>query len=58
MTRSRTRWAAWSMGVLSVGLSVAAVGLAARNGEGPVELVANHHAIGIVTAIGMAISGR
>jgi len=45
------------MGLPSVGLSVAAVGLAARNGEGPAELVANHHAIGIVTAIGMAVLG-
>jgi hypothetical protein len=45
------------MGALSVGLSVAAVGLAARNGEGPADLVANHHAIGIVTAIGIAILG-
>jgi hypothetical protein len=45
------------MGVLSVGLSVAAVGLAARNGEGPAELVEHHHAIGIVTAIGIAVLG-
>jgi hypothetical protein len=45
------------MGVLSVALSVAAVPLAARNGEGPAELVANHHAIGIVTGIGMAVLG-
>jgi hypothetical protein len=57
MRRTRTRWLAWSMGVLSVGLSVAAVPLAARNGEGPAELVANHHAIGIVTAIGTAVLG-
>jgi hypothetical protein len=57
MRRSRTRWVALPMGVVSVGLSVAAVGLAARNGEGPAELVANHHAIGIVTAIGMAALG-
>jgi hypothetical protein len=57
MRRTRTRWGAWSMGVLSVGLSVAAVPLAARNGEGPAELVANHHAIGIVTAIGVAVLG-
>jgi hypothetical protein len=57
MRRSRARWVALSTGVLSVGLSVAAVGLAARNGEGPAELVANHHAIGIVTAIGMAVLG-
>jgi hypothetical protein len=57
MTTPRTRWLARSMGLLSVGLSVAAVGLAARNGEGPAELVANHHAIGIVTAIGIAVLG-
>jgi len=57
MPRSRTRWLAWSTGGLSVGLSVAAVGLAARNGEGPAELVENHHAIGVVTAIGMAVLG-
>ena len=57
MRRSRTRWVALPTGVVSVGLSVAAVGLAARNGEGPAELVANHHAIGIVTAIGMAVLG-
>ena len=57
MRRSRTRWVALPIGLLSVGLSVAAVGLAARNGEGPAELVANHHAIGIVTAIGMAVLG-
>ena len=57
MGTRRTRWLAWSLGVLSVALSVAAVGLAARNGEGPAELVANHHAIGIVTAIVMAVLG-
>jgi hypothetical protein len=57
MTRSRTRWLAWSMGLTSVGLSVAAVGLAARNGEGPAELVDNHHAVGVVTAIGIAVLG-
>ena len=57
MGTRRTRWLAWSLGVLSVALSVAAVGLAARNGEGPAELVANHHAIGIVTAIGLAVLG-
>ena len=57
MTRSRARWVAWPVGAVSVALSVAAVGLAARNGEGPAELVANHHAIGIVTAIGIAVLG-
>jgi hypothetical protein len=48
---------AWSAGALSVTLSVAAVAMAARNGESPAELVANHHAIGIVTAIGIAVLG-
>ena len=57
MTRSGTRGLAWTMGALSVGLSVAGVWLAARNGEGPAELVAHHHAIGIVTAIGIAVLG-
>jgi len=42
------------VGAVSVALSIAAVGLAARNGEGPAELVATRHAIGIVTAIGPA----
>jgi hypothetical protein len=32
---------------------MAAVPLAAANGEGPAELVFNHHAIGIVTALGV-----
>jgi hypothetical protein len=57
MGRRRTSWVAWSLGTLSTGLAVAAVGLAARNGEGPAELVANHHAIGIVTAIGISLLG-
>jgi hypothetical protein len=57
MGRIRISWVAWSMGTLSTGLAVAAVGLAARNGEGPAELVANHHAIGIVTATGLALLG-
>jgi hypothetical protein len=57
MGRSRAAWLAWSMGVLSTGLAVAAVVLAGRNGESPSELVFNHHAIGIVTAIGLALLG-
>ena len=57
MGRVRTTWLAWGTAVLSAGLAVAAVPLAAANGEGPAELVANHHAIGIVTAIGMAVLG-
>ena len=57
MGRSRAAWLAWSTGVLSTGLAVAAVVLAGRNGESPAELVFNHHAIGIVTAIGLAVLG-
>ena len=58
MGRVRTTWLAWAMAV--------ALGRAGRrrpcpwprrNGEGPAELVSNHHAIGIVTAIGMAVLG-
>jgi hypothetical protein len=57
MSRRRAAWLAWSMGALSTGLAVAAVVLAGRNGETPAELVFNHHAIGIVTAIGLAVLG-
>jgi hypothetical protein len=57
MGRSRAAWLAWSMGVLSTGLAVAAVALAGRNGESPAELVFNHHAIGIATGIGLAVLG-
>jgi hypothetical protein len=45
------------VGALSAALAVAALPLAAANGEGPAELVFNHHAIGIVTAVGMAVLG-
>ena len=57
MGRVRTAWLAWAMGVLSVALAVGAVGLAGRNGEDLAELVLNHHAIGIVTAIGLSVLG-
>jgi hypothetical protein len=61
MRRTRRRvgatWLAWGTGVLSAGLAVAAVPLTAANGEGPAELVFSHHAIGIVTALGMAVLG-
>jgi hypothetical protein len=57
MRRSWTARLAWTTGAVSVGLAVAAVVLAARNGEGPAELVLNHHAIGIVTGIGVALLG-
>jgi hypothetical protein len=57
MRRAWTTWLAWGTGVPSAALAVAAVFLAAANGEGPAELVFNHHAIGIVTAVGMAVLG-
>ena len=57
MGRVRTTWLAWAMGVLSAGLAAGAVVLAGRNGESLAELVFNHHAIGIVTAIGLAVLG-
>ena len=57
MRRVGTTWLAWGTGVVSAGLALAAVLLAAANGEGPAELVFNHHAIGIVTAVGMASLG-
>jgi hypothetical protein len=55
--RGRTALAAWAMGALSTALALAAVVLAGRNGESLSELVFNHHAIGIVTAIGLAVLG-
>jgi hypothetical protein len=57
MRRPGTRWLAWGLSAASVALAVGAVALAAANGESPAELVANHHAIGIVTGIGLAVLG-
>jgi hypothetical protein len=57
MGRARTTWLAWTMGTVSVGLAAGAVVLAGRNGESLPELVFNHHAIGIVTAAGLAVLG-
>jgi hypothetical protein len=57
MRRPATTWLAWGAGAVSAGLALGAVPLAARNGESPPELVANHHAIGIVTATGLAVLG-
>jgi hypothetical protein len=57
MRRTPTTWLAWATGGLSVALAVAAVVLAGRNGQSPAELVFNHHAIGIVTEIGVAVLG-
>jgi hypothetical protein len=56
MRRGRTVLA-WALGALSAGLAVGAVVLAGRNGESLPELVLNHHAIGIVTAIGLSLLG-
>jgi hypothetical protein len=57
MGRARTTWLAWTMGTVPVGLAAGAVVLAGRNGESLPELVFNHHAIGIVTAAGLAVLG-
>jgi hypothetical protein len=57
MRRTPTTWLAWTMGTLSAGLTAAAVVLAGRNGESLAELVFNHHAIGIVTALGLSVLG-
>ena len=48
---------AWALCALSVALAVAAVALAFVNGEDPVELVANHHAIGILDALVLSLVG-
>jgi hypothetical protein len=57
MGRVGTARVAWGLAALSAGLAVAAVVLAAGNGESVPELVANHHAVGIVTALGLAVLG-
>jgi hypothetical protein len=48
---------AWAMCVVSVALALAAVALALFNGENLVELVANHHAIGILDALVLSLVG-
>jgi hypothetical protein len=55
-TSAATR-VAWALAILSAALAVASVALATFNGENPVELVANHHAIGIVNALVMPLVG-
>jgi hypothetical protein len=57
MGRVGTARVAWGLAALSSGLAVAAVVLAAGNGESVPELVANHHAVGIVTGLGLAVLG-
>jgi hypothetical protein len=48
---------AWALCVLSVTLAVAAVALAAVNGENLVDLVEAHHAIGILDALVLSVVG-
>src|SRR4029450_5152252 len=48
---------AWALCVLAVALALASVALAAFNGESPAELVTDHHAIGILTALAVAPIG-
>jgi hypothetical protein len=48
---------AWALCLLSVALAVAAVALALFNGEDLVELVAAHHAIGILAALVLSLVG-
>ena len=48
---------AWALSFLSVALAPTSVVLAAVNGEGPSELVTDHHAIGILTTLVVAPIG-
>jgi TRAP-type uncharacterized transport system fused permease subunit len=50
-------WLAWALCVLSVTLALASVALASFNGENLLELVANHHAIGILNALVLPLIG-
>jgi hypothetical protein len=55
--RPAVTWLAWALCILSVILAAASVALASFNGENPVELVANHHAIGILNALILPLIG-
>jgi hypothetical protein len=58
--RPRTRvltLLAWALCILSVTLALASVALAGFNGENLLELVANHHAIGILSALVLPLIG-
>ena len=55
--RSAVTRLAWGLCALSVVLAAASVALAGFNGENLVELVANHHAIGILDALVLAPIG-
>jgi hypothetical protein len=48
---------AWALCILSVTLALASVTLATFNGENPIDLIANHHAIGIVDALTLPLVG-
>jgi hypothetical protein len=48
---------AWALCILSVTLALASVVLAGFNGENLLELVANHHAIGILNALVLPLIG-
>jgi hypothetical protein len=48
---------AWALCILSVTLALASVALASFNGENLLELVANHHAIGILNALVLPLIG-
>ena len=56
-TRPAATRLAWALCVLSVTLALAAVALAFVNGENLVELVAAHHAIGILDALVLSLVG-
>jgi hypothetical protein len=55
--RPAVTWLAWALCILSVVLAVASVALATFNGENLVELVADHHAIGILNALVLPLIG-
>jgi hypothetical protein len=55
--RSAVTRLAWALCALSVALALASLVLAAVNGEGPGELVTDHHAIGILTTLVVAPIG-
>jgi hypothetical protein len=57
MRRLGTVRLAWTLGAVALVLTLAGVVLAGLNGESLPELAANHHAIGIVTAIGLSVLG-
>jgi hypothetical protein len=48
---------AWALCILSAALALASVALAGFNGENLLELVANHHAIGILNALVLPLIG-